>query len=239
MNAVLPFVGRKKEIEQLTRLHAQGKHVLIVGPPGVGKSALVAHLHDSLRFVLSERSATLGGICDGLEAELGLGAEGLRLVQRKQRLFKALPATGKTVVFDGVSWTTPKMSAFFSCLSERIPLWIGTRSEHPWDIGHFWPFLWKFARVELHPFHLADTRALVEAAVERRVVPRDARSIVEWLHHRSAGNPLILRELLDELSKGDYSLDHPQQLRLLDLDRRIHEVFPVPTGLAVQTKPEP
>src|SRR2546427_7842318 len=75
MNAAPPFVGREKEIRQLSRMHAQRKQVLILGPQGVGKSALMTHLRHALCFVLSERSTTLGDICDALEAELGFSAE--------------------------------------------------------------------------------------------------------------------------------------------------------------------
>ena len=40
---------------------------------------------------------------------------------------------------------------------------------------------------------------------------------------RVVGN---LRELLEELATGRYDLSSPEALRRLDLDRRIHEVFP-------------
>ena len=76
-------------------------------------------------------------------------------------------------------------------------MWICARSEHPWDIGHFWPLLVRFERVELRPFHLSETQALVEAAVEAGLIPPGTRNIVEWLHRRSGGSPLVLRELFE------------------------------------------
>jgi hypothetical protein len=81
--------------------------------------------------------------------------------------------------------------------------------------------------VELRPFHPADTQALVDAAAQRGIIPSDARTIAEWLHRRSGGNPLILGRLFEELATGKYDLSSPYALRRLDLDRRIHEVFPV------------
>ncbi|MGD0261516.1 MAG: hypothetical protein ABSD29_17005 [Verrucomicrobiota bacterium] len=36
----------------------------------------------------------------------------------------------------------------------------------------------------------------------------------------------MLHELFEELATGKYDLTSPQALRRLDLDRRIHEVFP-------------
>ncbi len=223
----LPFVGREKEAALLRRLHAQRRHVLILGPAGVGKSALLAHLRGQLPLLLCPHSEHLGDICDRLEMELGLDTGDLKLVPRKRRLRQALAEAGKTVVFDGLGWTTPKLSSFLETVSGRVPVWIATRSEHPWDIGHFWTLLVRFERVEVHPFHLAETQALVEAAVKRGIIPPDTLRIVEWLQRRSAGSPLVLREVFEELATGHYDLSSPHALRRLDLDRRIHEVLPV------------
>jgi hypothetical protein len=168
----------------------------------------------------------LGEICDSLEAELDLAAADLKLVQRKQRVRQALAGAGQTVVFDGLSWTTPKLSSFLESVMERVPVWLCARSEHPWDIGHFSTLLVRFERVELHPFHLAETQALVEATVRLGKIPPDTLRIVAWLQRRSAGSPQVLRGLFEELASGHYDLSSPFALRRLELDRRIHEVLP-------------
>jgi hypothetical protein len=199
---------------------------MILGPAGVGKSALVEQLRQQLSLLVSARSAHLGAICDDLELQLGLEPAGRKLLQRKQRLREAVAAAGRTVVFDGVGWISPKLSSFFESVTERAPVWICAHSDHPWDIGHFWPLLVRFARVEVRPFHPSETQALVEAAVHARLVPPETRSIADWLQRRSGGSPLLLRELFDELATGKYDLNNPLALRRLDLDRRIHEVLP-------------
>jgi hypothetical protein len=227
----LPFVGRIKEIARLRQLNKQRKHVLILGPEGVGKSALVARLRESLGLRVCPASERLSEICEVLERELKLDESDLHLVRRKNRLLKSLTGTKRAVVFDGVSWTTPKISSFFDCMSERVPVWICARSEHAWDLGHFWQFLWKFERVELHPFHLADTRALVEAAGYTEQIPAAALDVVERLHHLSAGNPQVLCELLDGLAGGRYDPHKLFDLKLLDLDRRIKQLNTTATPL--------
>ncbi len=131
-----------------------------------------------------------------------------------------------------MGWISPRLSSFIESVTERAPVWICARSEHPWDIGHFWPLLVRFARVELRPFHASETHALVEAAVAAGGVPAATLGIVEWLQRRSGGNPLVLRELFEELATGKYDLTNPRALRRLDLDRRIHEVFPAKSNLA-------
>jgi hypothetical protein len=231
MKLSLPFAGREKEIGRLRQLHKQRKHVLILGAEGMGKSALIAHLRESLRLRVCPASERLSEICEALERELDLEAGDLHIVRHKNRLLKSLTGTKRAVVFDGVSWTTPKISSFFDCVSERVPVWIVSRFEHAWDLGHFWRFLWKFERVELHPFHLADTRALVEAAVNTGQIPAAALDVVERLHHLSAGNPQVLCELLDGLAGGRYDPHKLFDLKLLDLDRRIKQLNATATPL--------
>jgi hypothetical protein len=221
-----PFVGRHTELARLRDLHAQRKHVLILGSAGVGKSALVAQLHAQLSLLTSVNSGHFGSMCEGLEPQLGLDPAGLRLLQRKQRLRQALADSGRTVVFDGVGWVSPKVSSFLEGVGERVPVWVCARSERPWDIGHLWPLLVRFERVELRPFHPTETRAVVQSAVAAGSLPSAALGIAEWLHRRSAGIPRVLCQLCGELATGRYDLGHPQALRRLELDRRIHEVLP-------------
>jgi hypothetical protein len=187
---------------------------------------LVERVRQQLSLLVSAKSAHLGEICDGLEPALGLDPAGLKLLERKKRLRETLAAAGRTVVFDGAGWVTPKLSSFFGGVAERGPVWICARSEYPWDIGHFWPLLARFARVEVRPFRLSETQVLVEAVVQTGGIPPEARNIVEWLQRRSGGSPLVLRELFEELATGKYDLNNPLALRRMDLDRRIHEVFP-------------
>jgi len=217
-------VGRGREIERLRQLHKQRRHVLILGQEGVGKSALVARLRESLNLRVCLASERLGEICEALERELDLETGDLHIVQRKNRLLKLLKGTKRTVVFDGAGWTTPKLSSFIENVSERVPVWICARSEHPWDIGHIWPLLVRFEKVEIKPFHLAETRALIETAIRLGVVPPSMADTVDRLHHLCAGNPGVLCELIEGLATGHYDPHKKFDLRLLDLDRRIQHL---------------
>lgn len=230
MSLSLPFIGREHEVRQITKLHRQRKHVLILGPQGIGKSALVAHLRETLGFRVCPASERLAEIYDSLERELGLETVKLPLVRRKNRLLKSLKGTNRAVVFDGVTWTTPRLSAFIENVSERVPVWICARSEHPWDIGHVWPLLVRFEKIELQPFHPPETRALVAAAIRLGIVPPDAADASERLNHLSHGNPGTLCELIAGLATGHYDPHKKFDLRLLDLDRRIQQL-PTSGGL--------
>jgi len=217
----IPFVGRGREIARLRQLHKQRRHVLILGPAGVGKSALVARLRESLDLRVCQASERLSEICEALEREFDLEAGDLHIVQRKNRLLKLLKGTKRAVVYDGINWTTPKLSSFIENVTERVPVWLCARSEHPWDIGHIWPLLVRFEHVELRPFHLHETRLLVETAVQRRFVPQNALDAVAHLHRLAHGLPQTLCDLLVRLGSHHYNLSSTHGLRLLDLDRRI------------------
>lgn len=222
----LPFVGREKETAQLSALHARRRNILIIGEKGAGKSALVRHVRSTLPFHLSTRSKALREIFGGLETGLGIHCDTSTLVERKRTLLKRIAVSPTPIVFDDVEWTTPKLSSFLESVSERTPIWICARSEHPWDIGHFWPLLVRFARVEVRPFHLHEVHALVSKAAGCEIVPPEALEIVEWLYRTSAGNPGRLCKLLKELANGHYDVRNPRSLRLLKLDWHIHDIFP-------------
>jgi hypothetical protein len=211
---------------RLEQLHCRHKHALILGALGVGKTALVDQLKGKLSLLVSAESEHLVQIFDCLEAQLKMPSSSLKIPQRKRRLLHALTEAQQTVVFDGVKWITPKLSSFLTCVMERAPMWICSRSEHPWDIGHFWTWLVRLETVRLQEFRPAETREFVTAAVEAGQIPVVAKDIVEWMHRRSSGSPLVLRELCEELATNRYDLTNPHALRRLDLDRRIHEVFP-------------
>lgn len=210
----------------MERLHHEKEHVLIVGGKGLGKSALINHLKKRLGFLVCSQSEHLGFILEQLESGLGLPEDHLRLIPRKRRVLNALAEAKYVVVFDGVSWTTPRLNSFLESVIERVPIWLSTRSEYYWDIGHFWTWLVRFKKVELEPFRLAETRELITTAVQAGKISRDTLQIAEWLHRHSKGNPRILRELFEELNAHSYDLTSPLALRRLELDRRIHEIFP-------------
>lgn len=227
MNLQFPFVGREREIARLRQLHKERQHILLIGPEGIGKSAIVAYLRSSLRLYVSPTSEKLSEICEALERQLDIEPGELHLTQRKNRVLELLKESKRAVVFDGTSWTTPKLGSFIENVCERVPVWLCVRSEHPWDVGRVWPLLVRFEHVELKPFHPAETRLLIETAIRDGQMSEKTSDIIDWLHRHAAGNPKILRELLEEIARGHYDLSNPHALRRLILDRRIHEIFPM------------
>ena len=96
--------------------------------------------------------------------------------------------------------------------------------DRPDEVGHIWPELYKFVRIQSAPLTLLETRAIVEQAVAQKNIQADASKHAGNLHQMSGGNPLILGELLIELAVRGYKIDDASGLDLLDLDRRIQEI---------------
>jgi hypothetical protein len=223
MNDSGVFVGRARETVQLRRLYVQRKHVLIVGPAGIGKTALLRQVSQTCPLSLCEETSSLRRICDSMERQLGSNHSKLNIVETKNRLLAYLGRRGEPVAFDHVALTPPRVSRFMATLSERIPIWIACRSSISEAIGHVWQHLYKFARVEIPPLTASETRRLILEAVAARNIQKDAREHFRELHRMSGGNPRILGELLIELAARKYKLDSSFDLNLLALDRDIHE----------------
>ncbi|HAK95988.1 MAG TPA: hypothetical protein DCM87_13605 [Planctomycetes bacterium] len=221
----LPFVGRRKEVSRLESLHSRRRHVVLFGPAGIGKSALLRRVAGGVPLLMSPRSLRLSDVCAFLERGLGSAGARQRLPARVRHLLSAVGGTGATVVLDGVARAGSDLTWFVERLMERVPVWIAARSDDVRDLGRLWALSAGFERVELSPFRPAETRAFVEAAVELGLVPREAIRIVAWLHRQSAGSPLVLCELVAALAEGRYDLGNPLALERLDLDRRIRQAL--------------
>ena len=224
MNKSLAFVGRENDISKLRGLYQQGKHVLIVGPAGIGKTALLRQLRQNLPLLICEETSSLRRICDGLERELGWTHRKMNVIERKNRLLPYLRRRGTPVALDHVALTPPRVERFIAHLIHRVPVWIACRSAQPPDIGAVWQHLYDFVKVELGPLSLRETTTLINAAVADGNVQVDARLHNNELHRISRGNPRLLEELLIELAAREYVMDSSFGLNLLELDRQIHEV---------------
>ncbi|MFN2622921.1 MAG: AAA family ATPase [Chthoniobacterales bacterium] len=223
-NRASGFVGREKETKQLAGLYRDKKHVLVVGPAGIGKTALVRHVRQSCPLLYCEESSSLRRICDAIERQLGWSHRKLNVVERKNRLLAYLDRRAQAVSFDHVAETPPRVAHFIGTLGEHIPVWIIARSDQPDAIGRVWEHLYKFARVEVGRLTRADTRALTERAVHDRNIAPEVLDHVPRIHRISGGNPRTLEELFIELAARDYAIGSSFGVRLLELDRQIQRL---------------
>ncbi|MFN2541132.1 MAG: AAA family ATPase [Chthoniobacterales bacterium] len=224
LEPIAGFVGREKERKQLVGWYRDRKHVLLVGPAGIGKTALVRHVRQNCPLLHCEESSSLRRICDGIERQLGWTHRKLNVIERKNRLLAYLTRRAELVVFDHVAETPPRVSRFIDALGQHIPLWVVARSDYPEAIGRVWEHLYKFNRLEVAPLTRADTRALTERAVHGRKIPEEVLRHASTIHRLSKGNPRMLEELFIELAAREYQIGCSFGVRLLELDHRIQRL---------------
>jgi hypothetical protein len=224
MNKSFAFFGRENEIERLRSHHALQENVLLIGPAGIGKTALLRQIQRQCPLLISEETSSLRRICDSIERQLGWTHRKLNVIERKNRLLVYLKRRGEPVAFDHVAHIPPRVARFIGYLGEQIPIWIACRSDRPGDVGHVWEQFYKFARVEIGPLTADETRRLIFQAANEGNIQEDACGHVRELYRMSGGNPRLLEELLIELAAREYNIDSSFGLELLDLDRRIHEI---------------
>ena len=216
------FVGRRKEIEKLHQAYAERRHVLIAGPAGIGKTALLRRAQNQLPLLVCEETSSLRRICESLERHFGWTHRNMNVVERKNRLLPYLSHRREPVALDAVALTSPRVAHFIHNLIERVPVWITCRSSQPKDIGAVWQHLHHFERIELPALPLHDMADLIQSAIAAgRIAPLTPRQIAK-LHRIARGNPRAVEELLIELSSRRYDLDDAFETKLLNLDRRIH-----------------
>jgi hypothetical protein len=220
MRETAPFVGRKALLHRLGRLYRSSRHVLLFGPPGAGKSMLIAEFVRTHPVLFVPRCNCLGELLAALEPAAGLDRGDFTLAARVHRLARRLPQIGRPIVLDNVARVPPRVAHLVRYMLVRQPVWLLARSTQPLEIGHVWPYLFLFKRVDLPPFSLDETRAFLSAAPfngnRSELIATTLR-----LHRLSAGHPATLAALVDELRVRTYDLRTTEGLHLLALHARI------------------
>ena len=224
MNKSLAFIGRESEIARLRALYADRRHVVIVGPAGIGKTALLRQVRQSCPMFLCEETSSLRRICESLERELGWSHYKMNVIERKNRLLTYLGRRGEAIGLDHVALTPPRVSRFVQHLADTVPVWIACQSTTARDIGHVWQHLFRFERVELAGLSLGEVRTLVEGAANLGNIQAEARDHISQIYRLSKGIPRILEELIIEMAVRKYQMNSAFGMHLLDLDRRIQEL---------------
>jgi hypothetical protein len=223
------LIGREHECRRLSDLIRDREHVLVLGEDGVGKSAIINHtLEDGVlkNFLYSKHSTTLK---EALVNLVGVAAGGKDLAKQnivslKKTCYRLLDKDPEYAVFDHVAWVERKFYAFLTYLKERnIPLIIATRQPGKKNVGHLWMGLYDFEILEVKNLDLTKTGQLVDAyssSLDLKIdAPTDFKKDVFKI---SAGNPKVIKHLCRLARDEKYRAKGYIDVRLIDLDRRIH-----------------
>jgi hypothetical protein len=220
------LIGRETELNFLRDRLRTGRNVAVIGPAGIGKTALVRQAMAAMPDALyCPDTSTLKTACESLLAALGVSVTAPDNIQRKRAVLAALHGHRCYIVFDHVQRVSPRLLSLLENLRESHPMVIATRSLAWNDIGHLKMILWDFDTLEPDNLNEAAALRLARAEGERLGlhVP-DPRQFEHDLWRWSRGNPGRMIALCEQAKHGGYVFGHRFDVRLLDLDRRIQEL---------------
>jgi len=231
MNDVL--IGREKECAAITGFINQRKSIIIFGPEGVGKTAVINKVlsgFSALNKLHSVSSKTLKEsllnfmIYDTFDKKTIQKADILAL----KKLFYEILAnkSPEYIVFDHVENVEPKFYSFFVCLMEvKIPLIVLSRGLEKKDIGHLRMSSFNFEKVEISNFDKPTADILIDHFInEFGINITKADEFKKQIFHFSKGNPKIIKGLCFLARDVKYQKSDGLDVKLMDLDRRINEV---------------
>ena len=235
------LIGRDAERTRLATNVAKGRHTLLVGPIGIGKSQLLRAVARTLPQALvldniRPLRTSLLGLCETLHAQGQLVLPGTtdpspdwpacarrltRLTVRELAdvVFASLHDREHVLVLDQLEGTTPSvLPTQERLLAETVIL--GATSQLKPGLQKFW---WAFDVIELPPLSREETRQLLWTLADREQVTDPAMFEAKILAQAN-GNPYAVVELVKQVAgEGPVSrqairdLHHGAGVRYLDL----------------------
>jgi hypothetical protein len=217
------FIGREKALQRLGEIYRERQNLLLVGPAGMGKSALLVEFARDHPLLLARRCGHLGDLLAELEPQVGLAHDHLTIAKRIHLLVNRLKELCPFLVLDNVAKSPPRVAHFVRAVLDFSPVWLVVRSELAHDVGHVWPYFYGFERVHLDPFSIAETHKLF-AQIDFPGDRLELQAAALRLHHLAGGNPGALTALLAEMRVRTYDLHSVEGLKLIALHARISDV---------------
>jgi len=243
----LLLIGREPELQRLRENVARGRHSLLFGKVGLGKSHLLRVLERELpRSIYLEQirplRASLLALCQALHArgELGLPglppdtpwAEGAKKLARlnirelTDLLVQSLHDRGSVLILDQLEGLTPSMApAMERLLAEALVL--GATSQLKPALQKIW---WAFDRIDLAPLTREEARELLWALADPAKIS-DAAMFENKVLAQANGNPYALVEMVKQVA-GVRQVG-PQAIRDLSHGAGVHYLDLTPVLLLV------
>ena len=227
------IIGREKECAAINNFINQRKNIIIFGPEGVGKTAVLNKIltgFPTLNKLCSPESKTLKesllNFMAGASFDKKTVNEANILVLKK--LFYEILARNKPeyIIFDHIESVEPKFYSFFAYLLEaKIPLIVLSRGLGKKEIGHLRMSSFNFEKVEISNMEKPVADVLVEHFIKEfgiKITKED--EFKKQIFYFSQGNPKIIKGLCFLARDVKYQKSGGLDVKLMDLDRRISEV---------------
>jgi len=227
------LIDREKECAAITNFINQRRSIIVFGPEGVGKTAILTKVltgFPSLNKICSLESKTLRESLLNFMASAPFSKKTVNeaniLVLKK--LFYEILANNKPeyIIFDHIESVEPKFYSFFVYLLDaKIPLIVLSRGLEKGEIGHLRMSSFNFEKVEISNMEKSAADALVKHFIKEfgiKITKED--EFKKEIYHFSKGNPKIIKGLCFLARDIKYQKGNGLDVKLMDLDRRISEV---------------
>jgi hypothetical protein len=236
-----PLIGRAAELDRLEANLARGRHALLVGPVGIGKSHLLRVLHERRPGALAVDTVkplrvTLLALCQALHARQALvlpdpDAAGLAWADAARRLGRcnireltdilvaSLHGRGLTLILDQLEGVTPSMVPALERLMAEAVL-VGATNRLAPSCQKLW---WACDRVEVPPLPADEIRQLLWTLAPRAHVA-DPEMFEAAVLAQAGGNPYAVGEMVKQVAgapevsrQAIRDLHHAAGVRYFDL----------------------
>lgn len=228
------LVGRERELEQLVDCIRKGRHVLLTGKMGCGKSAVLKEAYDffekeqRLRLIYCPDSTPLKGLLVSLAKSLHEKYQALRIVGLEDAVIENLEWRQLQTRFSRMN-NKDQASSILSSLAgkefsiildqlERVtPMGqafiealidrvcvVGATCDEK-SSGQLARMWWRFKKIEMLNLNKEDAYKLIEQLVtEEKVLCSDIEMFKRQVYKASSGNPLAIRDIINAGSLERY-----------------------------------
>lgn len=204
---MIPLIGRTNETSRLKDALRNRESLLVLGPGGSGKTALLRSMAEKEDFIYLRYSKTLHPLLVNLaDALLQLDVQEHTSVHLKGLLWAALEAKPRAIAIDGIDHASFRTYRFFQRLYFVKGVTLIATARDAISLGAMRRLFWDpRATLRLDPLHSADAGRLFDMAADRFGL-RDLE--VEDFRHRvldaAKGNPGQIVEMCRMASNPMY-----------------------------------
>jgi len=235
------LVGRHLLLARLAELLRNGMSVVLTGPSGIGKTAMLRALcqpcrriagtllycrdASSLRSTLRSLAEAFRSSAEGPQddpSQVGGSLSKLTLAQLRKLVLPRLVSGPYIVLLDHPGEVHGSYTAFLDDLAERfrLRLVVATRSLVQADTGRLWWVTWNFQRIAVPPLSSIAASRLTEVLLGKHdIALPDRKAFVLQAVRCSGGNPGLLTDLCRMAQESKYRIGGRINVRLMLLDR--------------------
>lgn len=241
------LVDREKIVQVLLGHAREGKSALLIGAPGIGKTAILDAVADRLRQashlcspIYCEQAPTLKALLQAIAAELRAenervpgrpvtrGSLGALSVGKLRWLVEAQLRPGQHILLiDHLRPVRGAYAIFLERLADerKVPIIAAVRSLDPCEAGRLWWIAWSFSKIEVPALRPSESCLVIKRTLDRAGISLpDQEEFIKNVSRVAKGNPRMMIRLCQLAQSPRYQIGGQTDLRLLLLDLKVRDL---------------